>query len=220
MPLAYISGGRASFPLFVVRRLLAFAFALFALTLGHAAFAGPETSGEAVASTRARLRVGAGPEYRTLATLPAGARLQILSDGKEFVQVRYEGQTGWVAKSLLTLPAAQAGATEASAPSTPAAPTAGAASTAASSPESTTNTPVASAPGSSGEAQAASLPPPPPTIVVGSQTDNGDSSSADTSATPWLLLLLIAAAAAIAGFLVGYQWRERYYRKRLYGLRL
>lgn len=220
MPLAYISGGRASFPLFVVRRLLTFAFALFALTLGHIAFAGPETTGEAVASTRARLRVGAGPEYRTLATLPAGARLQILSDGKEFVQVRYEGQTGWVAKSLLNLPAAQAGAAEVSAPSTPSTPAAGAASAAPSSPASTTDTPAASTPGSSGEAQAASLPPPPPTIVVGSPPDSGGGSPADTPATSWLLLLLIATAAAIAGFLVGYQWRERYYRKRLYGLRL
>jgi hypothetical protein len=179
------------------------------LTLGLSGLATADPGSEVTVSTRARLRAGAGPDHATLATLPAGARLQVIEQGEEFAQVRYQGQTGWVAKSLLgPVPPA---------PKTPPPATAIAA-------------PPASAPATapippSVEAPAASIPAPPPTIVVGnasaaSANDTVGTENPSGDHTSWLLVLAISLAAALVGFLAGYQWRERYYRKRLYGLRI
>ena len=194
--------------LFALRRQFAALLTLLVLSACPLfASAEPEPATEAVVSTRARLRAGAGAEHPTLATLPAGTRLSIVSDGEEFAQVNYQGKSGWIAKSLLT-PVAKANA------ATPAAATA-----TASAPTAAVSAPSLPTPAPASNDSAANFPTPPPTIVVSNASTTNDIPLAPAD-TAWWLLALVAAATGLGGFLIGYQWRERYYRKRLYGLRL
>lgn len=153
----------------------------------------------ATAVKRAILRAGPDKASTSISTIPPGTALEIIGSEPPFLQVRVpSGKIGWVADHLVKLPTATAG--EATPPATQLPPP-------ASAPVATTS--------STAEAAPPSAPPAPPPAAA----TTADTSPPLASPTPWAPLALLLTGGLL-GFAGGYAYRERYYRKRLHGLRV
>lgn len=147
----------------------------------------------AVAEKRAILRAGPDKSSASISTIAPGTTLEILGNEAKFMQVQLpNGKIGWVSEHLIKQSPVAKDAT----PPVEPAPLPAATEVATSRP---------------GEAVAAT----PPT----SNTETASSSNlADVIAfLPTLATLLVGGLVGFAG---GYAYRERYYRKRLHGLRV
>lgn len=165
----------------------------------------------ATATKRAILRAAPDKEAAGLSVIAPGTRLHVLGSEPPFLRVQLPGgKVGWVAERLVDVDGEEARNTPANA----AAPAASATQPPADSvaPTAATETPaipvpVGSAVAAPAEASAAALPGPSPTTHL-------------LPSIPLSLIIVLLLAGALIGFAAGYAYRERYYRKKLHGLRV
>lgn len=149
----------------------------------------------AIVEKRAILRAGPDKNSASVSTIAPGTTLEILATEAQFVQVQLaNGKIGWVSEQLVKLPSVVKEATAAPAETAPA-PTASEA--AVSRPEAAVATPAAP----SGNE---------PTASTGGPVN---------TTAQWQLVATLLLGGLL-GFAGGYAYRERYYRKRLHGLRV
>jgi hypothetical protein len=147
----------------------------------------------AIVEKRAILRAGPDKNSASVSTIAPGTSLEVLATEAQFVQVQLaNGKIGWVSEQLVKLPSV---VKEAAAAPAEAAPAPAVTDTASSNPGAAAVAPSAPA----GNADAS-----------GSQANL-------TALWPTLATLLLGGLLGFAG---GYAYRERYYRKRLHGLRV
>jgi hypothetical protein len=148
----------------------------------------------AVVEKRAILRAGPDKSSASISTIAPGTALEILGNESQFMQVQLpNGKIGWVAEQLIKLPSVAQEAVAAPVDNAP--PPAN---------EAAINRP--------GEALAAQPPAP-----VGTAAPSNGSAGEQLPLLPTLAILLLGGLLGFAG---GYAYRERYYRKRLHGLRV
>lgn len=166
----------------------------------------------ATATKRAILRAAPDKEAAGLSVIAPGTRLHVLGSEPPFLRVQLPGgKVGWVAERLVDVDGEEARNTPANAAAPVASTTQPPADTTTPTATSTEApaipVPVGSAVAAPAEASAAALPGPSPATHL-------------LPTVPLWLIIVLLLAGALIGFAAGYAYRERYYRKKLHGLRV
>lgn len=77
-------------------------FLLFFTVISEETFSSAASNNATIASDFINVRSGPGLSYDVLDKLDHGKQLEILSSSEEWLQVKYDGRTGWVASWLVT----------------------------------------------------------------------------------------------------------------------
>lgn len=148
----------------------------------------------AIVEKRAILRAGPDKNSASVSTIAPGTSLEVLATEAQFVQVQLaNGKIGWVSEQLVKLPSVVKEAAAAPAEAVPA--------------------PTASETAVSRPSEAVAVP------AAAGNTAAATTGSPANAAVPWPLLATLLLGGLL-GFAGGYAYRERYYRKRLHGLRV